>query len=177
MAGKNKAVFGIFKTVSEAEAAVDRLIEAGFASDDISVLLPDHNSTRQLAHEKNTKAPEGTTTGVTAGGAIGGTLGLLAGIGALAIPGIGPFIAAGPLMAALAGLGVGGSVGGLIGALVGMGIPEFEAKRYEGHIKAGGGLLLVHCDTSDEITRAKDLLKHTGAQDISSSGEASADHV
>jgi tetrahydromethanopterin S-methyltransferase subunit C len=108
---------------------------------------------------------------------IGGTLGLLAGIGALAIPGVGPFIAAGPIMGALAGLGVGGAVGGLIGALVGMGIPEYEAKRYEGHIKAGGVLLSVHCDTSDEITRAKDLLKHTGAQDISSSGEASADYV
>jgi hypothetical protein len=108
---------------------------------------------------------------------IGGTLGLLAGIGALAIPGVGPFIAAGPIMGALAGLGVGGAVGGLIGALVGMGIPEYEAKRYEGHIKAGGVLLSVHCDTSDEITRAKDLLKHMGAQDISSSGEASADHV
>ncbi len=177
MAGKNKAVFGIFKTVSEAEAAVDRLIEAGFASDDISVLLPDHNSTRQFAHEKNTKAPEGTTTGVTAGGAIGGTLGLLAGIGTLAIPGVGPFIAAGPLMATLAGLGAGGAVGGLIGALVGMGIPEFEAKRYEGWIKEGGVLLSVHCDTSEEIASAKDILTHTRAQDISSTGEASADYT
>jgi hypothetical protein len=107
---------------------------------------------------------------------IGGTLGLLAGIGALAIPGVGPFIAAGPIMGALAGLGVGGAVGGLIGALVGMGIPEHEAKRYEGHIKGGGVLLSVHCDTSDQITRAKDLLKHTGAQDISSAGEASANY-
>ena len=149
---------------------------SGFASDDISVLLPDNKSSKDFAHEKNTKAPEGTTTGVTAGGAIGGTLGLLAGIGALAIPGLGPFIAAGPIMGALAGLGVGGAVGGLIGALVGMGIPEYEAKRYEGRIKEGGVLLSVHCDTSEEITRAKDLLKQTGAQDISSSGEASADH-
>jgi hypothetical protein len=107
---------------------------------------------------------------------IGGTLGLLAGIGALAIPGVGPFIAAGPIMGALAGLGVGGAVGGLIGALVGMGIPEYEAKRYEGHIKEGGVLLSVHCDTPDQITRAKDLLKRTGAQDISSSGEASGDY-
>ena len=102
---------------------------------------------------------------------MGGTLGLLAGIGALAIPGLGPFIAAGPIMAALAGLGVGGAVGGLIGALVGMGIPEYEAKRYEGRVKDGGVLLSVHCDTSDEISRAKDLLKQTGAEDISSAGE------
>jgi hypothetical protein len=176
MTGKNTAVFGIYPNANQAEHTVDRLIAAGFASDDISVLLPDNKSSKDFAHEKNTKAPEGTTTGVTAGGAIGGTLGLLAGIGALAIPGLGPFIAAGPIMGALAGLGVGGAVGGLIGALVGMGIPEYEAKRYEGRIKEGGVLLSVHCDTSEEITRAKDLLKQTGAQDISSSGEASADH-
>ena len=177
MAGKQTAVFGIYQTRTQAEQTVDRLLSAGFTNDSISVLLPDVNSSKDFAHEKNTKAPEGTTTGVTTGGAIGGTLGLLAGIGALAIPGVGPFIAAGPIMGALAGLGVGGAVGGLIGALVGMGIPEYEAKRYEGHIKAGGVLLSVHCDTSDEITRAKDLLKHTGAKDISSSGEASADYV
>ena len=176
MTGKKTAVFGIYTNANQAEHTVDRLIASGFASDDISVLLPDNKSSKDFAHEKNTKAPEGTTTGVTAGGAIGGTLGLLAGIGALAIPGLGPFIAAGPIMGALAGLGVGGAVGGLIGALVGMGIPEYEAKRYEGRIKEGGVLLSVHCDTSEEITRAKDLLKQTGAQDISSSGEASADH-
>jgi len=176
MTGKNTAVFGIYPNASQAEYAVDRLIASGFASNDISVLLPDNKSSKDFAHEKNTKAPEGTTTGVTAGGAIGGTLGLLAGIGALAIPGLGPFIAAGPIMGALAGLGVGGAVGGLIGALVGMGIPEYEAKRYEGRIKEGGVLLSAHCDTSEEISRAKDLLKQTGAQDISSSGEASADH-
>jgi hypothetical protein len=176
MAGKNKAVFGIYKTVSDAEATVDRLMMAGFASDDISVLLPDHNSTKQFAHEKNTKAPEGTTTGVAAGGAIGGTLGLLAGIGTLAIPGFGPFLAAGPLMGALAGIGAGGAVGGLIGALVGMGIPEYEAKRYEGWIKEGGVLLSVHCDTAEEITEAKDILTRTHAQGISSTGEASADY-
>ncbi len=150
MAAKNKAAFGIYKTASDAETAVDRLMAAGFANDDISVLLPDHNSTRQFAHEKNTKAPEGTTTGVATGGAIGGTLGLLAGIGALAIPGFGPFIAAGPLMGALAGIEAGGAVGGLIGALVGMGIPEYEAKRYEGWIKEGGVLLSAHCDSSEE---------------------------
>src|SRR5450432_3834582 len=117
MAGKNTAVFGIYKNGAEAERAVDLIGDAGFSYNDISVLLPDQQSSREFAHEKNTKAPEGTTTGVAAGGAIGGTLGLLAGIGALAIPGVGPFIAAGPIMAALAGLGVGGAVGGLIGAL------------------------------------------------------------
>jgi hypothetical protein len=176
MANKKTAVFGIYHNANQAERAVDRLREAGFSNDDISVLLQDNQGSKDFAHEKNTKAPEGTATGVTTGGVIGGTLGLLAGIGALAIPGVGPFIAAGPIMGALAGLGVGGAVGGLIGALVGMGIPEYEAKRYEGHIKEGGVLLSVHCDTSDEITRAKDLLKHTGAQDISSSGEATADY-
>lgn len=176
MAGKKTAVFGIYHNRDQAERSVDRLLAAGFSNDDISVLLPDNQGSKDFAHEKNTKAPEGTATGVTTGGAIGGTLGLLAGIGMLAIPGLGPFIAAGPIMGALAGLGVGGAVGGLIGALVGMGIPEYEAKRYEGRIKEGGVLLSVHCNTSDEITRAKDLLKQTGAQDISSSGEASADY-
>ncbi len=171
MAGKNTAVFGIYKTAAQAESAVDRLLAAGFSNNDISVLLPDSQSSKDFAHQKNTKAPEGTTTGVTAGGAIGGTLGLLAGIGALAIPGLGPFIAAGPIMGALAGLGVGGTVGGIIGALVGMGIPEYEAKRYEGRLKEGGVLLSVHCETSDEISRAEDLLKQTGAEDISSAGE------
>src|ERR1700681_1048728 len=171
MAGKNTAVFGIYKSSAEAESAVDRLSSAGFSHNDISVLLPDTQSSKEFAHEKNTKAPEGTTTGVATGGVVGGTLGLLAGIGALAIPGLGPFIAAGPIMASLAGLGVGGAVGGLIGALVGMGIPEYEAKRYEGRVKNGGVLLSVHCDRSDEISRAKDLLQQTGAEDISSTGE------
>jgi hypothetical protein len=174
MAGKNTAVFGIYKSSAQAELAVDRILTAGFSNNDISVLLPDSRSSKEFAHEKNTKAPEGTTTGVTTGGVVGGTLGLLAGIGALAIPGVGPFIAAGPIMGALAGLGVGGAVGGLIGALVGMGIPEYEAKRYEGRVKDGGVLLSVHCDTSDEITRAKELLKMTGAEDIASTGEESA---
>ena len=175
MAGKNTAVFGIYKTLSQAEDAVNRLVAAGFTNDDISVLLPDNQSTRNFAHKKETKAPEGTTTGVTAGGAIGGAIGLLAGIGALAIPGVGPLIAAGPIMGALAGVGVGGAVGGLIGALIGMGIPEYEAKRYEGRVKEGGILLSAHCDTSDEIGRAKEILKRTSAEDIASSGEASAD--
>jgi hypothetical protein len=171
MAGKNTAVFGIYKSSAHAERAVDRILAAGYSNNDISVLLPDAQSSKEFAHEKNTKAPEGTAAGVTTGGIIGGTLGLLAGIGTLAIPGIGPFIAAGPIMASLAGLGVGGAVGGLIGALVGMGIPEYEAKRYEGRVKDGGVLLSVHCDTSDEISRAKNLLKETGAEDISSAGE------
>ena len=143
MTGKKTAVFGIYHTRDQAERGVDDLLAAGFLNDDISVLLPDNQSSKDFAHEKNTKAPEGTTAGVTTGGAIGGTLGLLAGIGVLAIPGIGPFIAAGPIVSALAGLGLGGAVGGLIGALVGMGIPEYEARRYEGHIKAGGVLLSV----------------------------------
>jgi len=171
MDNKNTAVFGIYQSSAQAESAVDRLLAGGFSNSDISVLLPDNQGSREFAHEKNTKVPEGTTTGVTAGGAVGGTLGLLAGIGALAIPGVGPFIAAGPIMGALAGLGVGGAVGGLIGALVGMGIPEYEAKRYEGRVKDGGVLLSVHCDTSDEIERAKTLLEQTGAEDISSAGE------
>jgi len=173
MASKNTAVFGIYKSTEQAERAVDQIMAAGFSNNDISVLLPDIRSSKEFAHEKNTKAPEGTTTGVTTGGVIGGTLGLLAGIGALAIPGVGPFIAAGPIMGALAGLGAGAAVGGLIGALVGMGIPEYEAKRYEGRVKAGGVLLSVHCDTSNEISRAKDLLKATGAEDIASAGEKS----
>ncbi len=174
MSDKNKAVFGIYVTVLAAEKAVDTLlISGGFANGDVSVLLPDDATTREFAHTKDTKAPEGTTTGVTAGGAVGGVLGVLAGIGTLAIPGLGPFIAAGPIMAGLAGLGVGGAVGGLIGALVGMGIPEYEAKRYEGQVKEGGILLSVHCDTSDEISRAKAILESTGAKDIATAGETS----
>lgn len=174
MENKKTSVYGIFKTREQAEFGVDRLLAARFASDDISVLLPDSHSSKAFAHEKSTKAPEGAATGVTAGGAVGGTLGLLAGLGALAIPGIGPLIAAGPIVAALAGLGVGGAVGGLVGALVGMGIPEYEAKRYEGRVKEGGILLSVHCDTSKQIERATDLLEEAGAEDISSSGESTS---
>jgi hypothetical protein len=171
MNDKKTAVFGLYPSVDRAERAVDALISAGFSNADVSVLMADKQGSKDFAHEKQTKAPEGTTTGAAAGGTIGGTLGLLAGIGALAIPGVGPFIAAGPIMGALAGLGVGGAVGGLVGALVGMGIPEYEAKRYEGRVKEGGVLLSVHCDTSAEITRAKDILKLTGANDIASAGE------
>jgi hypothetical protein len=174
MSSKNTAVFGIYKSAEHAERAVDSLIGAAFPSSSISVLLPDSRTTREFAHEKDTKAPEGATAGVTAGGMVGGALGVLAGIGALAIPGVGPMIAAGPIMAGLAGLGVGGAVGGLVGALVGMGIPEYEAKRYEGQVKCGGTLLSVHCDTSEQISRAKDLLKATGATGIASTGESAA---
>jgi len=170
-----KAVFGIYSSVAQAERGVDALVAGGFPNADISVLAPDQQGTKDFAHEKHTKAPEGTTTGVAAGGALGGTLGLLAGIGALAIPGIGPLIAAGPIMGALAGLGVGGAVGGLVGALVGMGIPEYEAKRYEGRVKDGGVLLSAHTTDADATTRAKAILKQTGAEDVSSSGEASGD--
>ena len=168
---KKTAVFGLYPSVERAEQAVDALVGARFSNADVSVLMADRQSSKDFAHEKQTKAPEGTTTGVAAGGTIGGTLGLLAGIGALAIPGVGPFIAAGPIMGALAGLGVGGAVGGVVGALVGMGIPEYEAKRYEGRLKDGGVLLSVHCGTSEDIARAKDILKRTGADDIASAGE------
>lgn len=171
MSEKSVAVFGIYRTADLAEHAVDHLLSLGFTNSAISILLQDEKSTRDFAHEKNTKAPEGTTTGVTVGGVVGGTLGLLAGLGALAIPGIGPLIAAGPIIGALTGLGVGGAVGGIAGALVGMGIPEYEAKRYEGHVKDGGTLLSVHCDTADQVAAAKDGLKATGAVDISAAGE------
>ncbi|HEX6494952.1 MAG TPA: general stress protein [Acidobacteriaceae bacterium] len=174
MAGKNTAAFGIYSTTAAAQRAVDELIAAGFSNQDVSVLMADRQGSKEFAAEKNTKAPEGATTGGVVGGALGGTLGLLAGIGALAIPGVGPLIAAGPIMGTLAGLGTGGVVGGLVGALVGLGIPEYEAKRYEGRVKDGGVLLSVHCDSSNEVSRAKEILKATGADDISSSGEKAA---
>jgi hypothetical protein len=175
MAGKNTAVFGIYPGRTSVERAVDILRQEGFRSTDISVLFPENQGTKDFAHEKNTKAPEGAATGATSGAVIGGTLGWLVGIGALAIPGLGPFIAAGPIMAALAGAGAGGVVGGLAGALVGMGIPEYEAKRYEGRVKEGGILLSVHSDNSEWTKKAKEILERTGAQDISSAGEAAAD--
>ena len=176
MSGKKVAVFGIYSTRSAVENAVSSLVNAGFTDADISILLPESLSgAKDMGTEKATKAPEGTAVGVTTGGVIGGTLGLLAGIGALAIPGIGPLIAAGPIVAALAGLGVGGTVGGLTGALIGLGMPEFEAKRYEGRMNKGGILLSVHCDTSDEIKRAKQVLEATRAEDVSSTGESPSD--
>jgi len=177
MAGKNTAVFGIYRDRLHVEQGVDALLNEGFRSEDVSVLLPDNVGTKDFAHEKHTKAPEGAATGAGAGAVVGGTLGLLAGVGALAIPGVGPFIAAGPILGALGGIGAGGVAGGIIGALVGMGIPEYEAKRYEGLIKEGGMLLSVHCDNSDWVKRAKTVLDRTGAQDVSSSGEASADYA
>ena len=176
MAGKNTAVFGIYSSYGQVESAVDALRAAGVRNTDISVLFPENVGSKDFAHEKGTKAPEGATTGAGTGALIGGGLGWLAGIGALAIPGLGPFIAAGPIMAALAGAGVGGAVGGIAGALIGMGIPEYEAKRYEGRVKEGGILLSVHSDNSDWTKRAKEILERTGAQDISSTGEAKADY-
>jgi hypothetical protein len=175
MAGKNIAAFGIYQNRADAENAVSMLRNNDFRVEDISVLLPENLGSKDLGTEKSTKAPEGVAAGATAGAAIGGTFGLLAGIGALAIPGVGPLIAAGPIMATLAGIGAGGTVGGITGALVGLGIPEYEAKRYEGRVKTGGILLSVHCDNPDWTKKAKDVLAHTGAEDISSTGEASAD--
>src|ERR1700728_859378 len=172
---KKTAVFGIFTTVASADNATDSLVKSGFSASDISALLPENLGTKQIGTEKATKAPEGATAGAGTGAVLGGALGLLAGIGALAIPGVGPLIAAGPIMAALAGVGVGGAVGGFTGALIGMGIPEYEAKRYEGRIAKGGILLSVHCDTSDAIKRAKETMKITGAEDVSSTGESSGD--
>ncbi len=171
----NTAVYGIYRDRPHVEEAVDTLRHAGFRNTDISVLFPENTGSKDFAHEKSTKAPEGITAGAGSGAVIGGALGWLAGIGALSIPGVGPFIAAGPIMGLLAGVGVGGTVGSLIGALIGMGIPEYEAKRYEGRIRDGGILLSVHCDSSDWVKRAKEVLKDTGAEDIASAGEAAAD--
>src|ERR1700694_5808318 len=168
----NKAVFGLYQTVSQARNAVDELKADGFRNTDISVLFPENVGTKDFAHKKDTKAPEGAATGATSGAVVGGVLGWLAGIGALAIPGLGPFIAAGPIMGALAGVGTGRVVGGIVGALVGMGIPEYEAKRYEGRVKDGGVLLSVHCDSSEWTKKAKQILEATGAKDISSTGAA-----
>jgi len=175
MAGKNTAAFGIYRNLAELERGIDELRTAGFRHEDISVLFPDNKGSKEFAHEKHTKAPEGVATGATTGAVIGGALGWLVGIGSLAIPGVGPFMAAGPIVAALAGVGAGGAVGGLTGALIGAGIPEYEAKRYEGRIKDGGILISVHCDNSDWTRKAKDILERTGADDVSSTGEASAD--
>src|SRR5271155_2610984 len=172
---KKTAVFGIYTTVVGADNATDALVRSGFASSDISALLPENLGSKPLGTEKATKAPEGATAGAGTGALLGGTLGLLAGIGLLAIPGVGPFIAAGPIMGTPPGIGTGGAVGGFAGALIGMGIPEYEAKRYEGRITKGGILLSAHCDTSEEIKRAKDIMKSTGAEDISSTGESSSD--
>jgi len=170
---KTKAVFGILPTEASAIQAADALKAAGFSAGDISALFPDKSGTKDFAHEQNTKAPEGAATGAGVGGAVGGGLGWLAGIGALAIPGVGPLIAAGPIMAALSGAAAGAMVGGLTGTLIGLGIPEFEAKRYEGKVKGGNILLSVHAESSEEIDRAKEIFERAGADDISYTSEAS----
>ena len=174
MSGKNTAVYGIYRDTVALGGGLEALRTAGFRGTDISVLMPENVGTKDFIHKKETKAPEGATTGVASGAVIGGALGWLAGIGALAIPGVGPLIAAGPIMGALAGMGVGGAVGGFAGALIGMGIPEYEAKRYEGRIKKGGILFSVHCATSDEVKRAKEVIERTGGEDISSTSESSS---
>lgn len=167
----HKAVFGIYADRMAAESGVDQLKLAGFSNSDISVLLPDRGGSEQFAHENSTKAPEGATTGAGTGLVLGGVFGWLVGVGSLAIPGVGPFIAAGPIVALLAGAGTGATIGGIAGGLIGMGIPEYEAKRYEGFIKDGGILLSVHTGNSALIKKAEAILKDTGAKDISASGE------
>src|SRR5580692_7137148 len=168
-----KAVFGIAQSESQAIMIADQLKAAGFSNNDVSVLFPDKTGTRDFAHEQHTKAPEGAATGAGSGALLGGALGWLVGIGSLAIPGLGPFIAAGPIMAALAGASAGAAAGGVTGALIGMGIPELEAKQYEGKIRNGNILLSVHAEDGKEVTRAKEILKNGGAEDISYTGEAS----
>jgi len=198
MDNKKASVFGIYSTRDGVERATDALLQSGFTASDVSVLLPESlaNASKpsssdnvssmkdgkvvketgpgEIGTEKNTKAPEGATAGAVSGATVGGVLGLLAGIGALAIPGVGPLIAAGPIVAALAGMGVGGAVGGVTGALIGFGIPEFEAKKYEGRLKKGAILFSVHCDTSEQVTKAKEIVERTGGEDVSSTGETSA---
>lgn len=169
----NKAVMGIVPQRDQAEAIVLGLKDAGFSTNDISVLFPNREGTKDFAHEQNTKAPEGAVAGAGTGGLLGGTLGLLAGIGALAIPGLGPFIAAGPIMGALSGMAAGAAVGGITGALVGLGIPEIEAKRYEGKIKDGNILISVHTETAEQLKRAEQIFKAGRANDVVSTTEAS----
>lgn len=171
----SKTVICLANTEAQAETIVQRLNESGVPTEDVSVLFPDKSGSRDFAHEHNTKAPEGTAIGVSAGGVTGGVLGLLAGIGALAIPGVGPFIAAGPIMAALSGAAVGAAIGGIAGALIGMGIPEFEAKQYEAKIKEGNILISVHARDGDVVDRIKAIMKQAGAEDITSTGEVGVD--
>jgi hypothetical protein len=161
------SIFGIVKSHSQAEQIVEGLQNAGFPASEISVLLPDNEGKHDIGHVKATKAPEGATTGATAGGVTGGVLGLLAGIGALAIPGVGPLIAAGPIMAALSGTAVGATTGGVVGGLVGLGIPEIEARRYEDKLKSGNYLIAVDARDGDQKDRAKEIFKNGGAEDIS----------
>src|SRR6476661_4651302 len=171
----NSVVFGIFSTKVQVETAVDEMKRDGFRNADISILFPFNEGTKDFALEKGTKAPEGAAAGATSGAVIGGTLGWLAGIGMLAIPGVGPFIAAGPIVATLAGMGAGGTVGGMTGALIGLGIPEYHAKRYEGRIRKGGILLSVHADDQEWASKGKQILEQTGAEDIASTGETKGD--
>ncbi|MCD6048708.1 MAG: hypothetical protein K0Q55_111 [Verrucomicrobia bacterium] len=166
-----KSVLCIATSRIQAENIVDRLQDAGFSNNDISALFPDKETTRDFAHEKKSKSPEGATAGASTGGVLGGALGWLAGIGALTIPGVGPLIAAGPIMAALSGAAVGAAVGGVTGALVGLGIPEYEARRYEGKIKSGNILISVHAENSEEIESAQTIFRQAGAEDIATSGE------
>lgn len=174
---KNIAAFGIFKTRDQVERTLDRLRQAGFRAEDISVLLPENVGNKELGTDKATKSPEGAVTGGATGAVAGGVFGWLVGIGALAIPGVGPFIAAGPIMAALAGMGAGAVLGGATGALVGAGIPEYEVKRYEGLVKQGGILVSVHCDDNEWKNRAENLLRDSGAEEVSSTSEESADYA
>ena len=169
-----KSVFCIATSRDQADRIVGQLKDSNFSNNDISVLFPDKATTRDFAHEKNTKAPEGAAAGAGTGGVVGGALGWIVGIGALAIPGVGPFIAAGPIMAALSGAAIGAAAGGIAGGLIGLGIPEFEAKRYEGKVKAGNLLISVHTDNSDEINRAREIFKNANAQDICTTGDAKA---
>jgi hypothetical protein len=171
-----KVVYGIYTDRMHAEEAIDAMRTAGFRPEDISVLLPENVGTKDIGYEKHTKAPEHAAVGGAAGGVVGGALGWLVGIGALAIPGLGPIVAAGPVLAAMAGFGAGSVLGGLTGALTGMGIPEYEAKRYEGRIRSGGSLVSVHCDSDVWTKRAKEMLAHTGAEDISAADVASVPH-
>jgi hypothetical protein len=173
----NTAVFGMYTTSDQVELAVDRLKSAGFRATDISILLPENVGSKDLAHERHSKAPEGATTGAASGAVLGGALGWLVGIGAIAIPGLGAFVAAGPIVALLSGLGAGAAVGGLTGALIGAGIPEYEAKRYEGMVRNGGILLSVHSDDREWTHRAKEVLEQTGATDVAATSEAKGDYA
>jgi len=168
----SKSVFGIATSHGQAEQIVERLQNQGFARSEISVLMPDTGGTRDVGHVKATKAPEGATTGAATGGVAGGVIGLLAGIGALAIPGVGPLIAAGPIMAALSGAAVGATTAGVVGGLIGFGIPEIEAKRYDEKLKKGNYLVAVHAHESKDVDRAKEIFKNAGAEDISTISEA-----
>jgi hypothetical protein len=173
----NTAVFGIYRDTTSLSGGLEALRAAGFRNTDISVLVPENAGNKDFIHQKETKAPEGAATGATTGAVVGGIVGWLAGIGSLAIPGIGPLIAAGPIVAMLAGAGAVGAAGGIVGTLIGLGIPEYEAKRFEGRVKSGGTLVSIHCDSSEWVKRAKRILEQTGAEDIASTSEASADYA